>query len=165
MSTNRRQFMQRSGLVAVTVAVPSWVLGCGGAPAAKEPAGGGGDTPPAGGGDTSAWDAKAAELEGTGVLTTEAPGKWDGKAGSHAPQVSFAPGKVNVMTKHPMTEEHWITVHYVRDQGGTIIGLKEYAGTDPEASTSFDLPEGTTEITAYSHCNKHDHWSTAGTVG
>ena len=159
--SNRREFLKRSSLVAVTVAVPAWVLGCGSkSPSPKGPGGGdmsGGDMAAAE--PNSEWEARASELESNTVLTTAEPGDWDGKAGSHVPQVSFEDGAAVIFTGHPMTEEHWITVHYIKNQDGMVIGLQEYAGTDAEAKTSFELPEGTTEITAYSHCNKHDHWS------
>jgi superoxide reductase len=142
---SRRVALEYTGLVAVSVAVPSW-LSASEAQAAPE--------------KTAAWQARAKELEGKGpIYTATAPGKWKGKEGSHVPVASFEAGQVTILTKHPMTTEHWITTHYIKNQKGDVIGLKEFAGTDPEAKSTFPVPKGTTILTVYSHCNLHDLWS------
>ena len=46
-------------------------------------------------------------------------------------------GRVTVVTKHPMTPEHWITTHYIKNEKGTVIGLKEFKGTDSAAKSTF----------------------------
>ena len=159
--TSRRGFLKSSGLVAVTVAVPSSLWGCGSKSKSENtvPEGNGAGGEP----DTSAWEAKAKELEGNGILTADSPGKWDGKQGGHVPKVTFNEGEgtVTVETTHGMSEEHWITTQYVRDQNGKVVGLESFQGTDPKALSTFQVPEGTTELTAYSHCNLHDHWKAA----
>jgi desulfoferrodoxin (superoxide reductase-like protein) len=56
---------------------------------------------------------------------------------------------VTIVTKHPMTPEHHITTHYIKNQKGVVIGLKEFASTDTEAKSTFALPKGTTALTVY----------------
>ncbi len=144
-SVSRRTFIKYSGLVTISVAVPSW-LSSRGAEAAS--------------GKNDAWEARAKELEGKGaVYTAAAPGKWKGKEGSHVPVATFDSGGVTVVTKHPMTPEHYITTHYIKNEKGTVIGLKEFKGTDAAAKSTFPLPKGTTTITVCSNCNLHDLWS------
>jgi desulfoferrodoxin (superoxide reductase-like protein) len=144
-SVNRRTFIKYNGLAAITVAVPSWLYSQG-AEAAS--------------GKNEAWEARAKELEGKGpTYTAAAPGKWKGKEGSHVPVATFDSAGVTVVTKHPMTPEHWITTHYIKNEKGTVIGLKEFKGTDSAAKSTFPLPKGTTTITVWSNCNLHDLWS------
>ncbi|MEW6745910.1 MAG: desulfoferrodoxin family protein [Planctomycetota bacterium] len=149
VATNRRTFLKASGLVAVTVAVPSFVWGCSRAEDVAEAV----EVK-----KKEEWEKRAAALEQPGVHTTSSPGKWEGKAAGHVPQVTFRQGECELFTKHPMSEEHYITAHYLRNQDGIVIGWHDFQGTDPEARHTFTLPKGTTQITAYSHCNQHDHW-------
>jgi desulfoferrodoxin (superoxide reductase-like protein) len=144
-SVNRRAFMKYNGLVAITVAIPSWLRDRQAEAASAK---------------NDAWETRAKELEGKGpVYTAAAPGKWKGKEGSHVPVATFEGGGVTVVTKHPMTPEHWITTHYIKNQKGVVIGLKEFQGTDPAAKSTFPLPKGTTSITVCSYCNLHDLWN------
>jgi len=137
--------MKFNGLVAISVAVPSWLIERAAEAAPKK---------------NHAWEARAKELEAKGpAYTAAAPGKWKGKEGGHVPVASFEAGQVTIVTKHPMTPEHWITTHYIKNQKGVVIGLKEFTGTDPEAKSTFPLPKGTTALTVCSHCNLHDLWS------
>jgi desulfoferrodoxin (superoxide reductase-like protein) len=112
------------------------------------------------------WEQRAAELEGSqdAVYTNAAPGPWAGKEGSHVPSL-IADGEARIETAHgqtvnePDTEDHYITTLYVRDQDGVVIHLVELDGTEEAPTTSFTPPEGTTEMTAFSHCNLHGLWS------
>jgi superoxide reductase len=143
---SRRAAIKYNGLVAISVAVPTWLIereADAGAPKKSH-----------------AWEARAKELEAKGpVYTAAAPGKWQGKEGGHVPSASFEARQVTIVTKHPMTPEHWITTHYIKNQKGVVIGLKEFSGTDPEAKSTFPLPKGTTALRVYSYCNRHDLWS------
>ncbi len=168
-TVTRRGFFQRAGLVAVAVSVPAWVWGCGGSSEAAgvgETSSGGEavadttvDVSVAATGVSDEARAQVAALEAEAVYTASEPGPWEGKAGSHVPQVSFAVGSVALFTDHGMSPEHWIDAQYVKDQDGNLIAFAAHAGTDAEARASFTLPEGTTQITAYSHCNRHGDWS------
>jgi desulfoferrodoxin (superoxide reductase-like protein) len=145
---SRRTALEYQALVALSVAVPSWLIDRDASAAAPK--------------KNAAWEARAKELEGKGpAYTADAPGKWKGKEGGHVPAASFEAGQVTIVTKHPMTPEHFITTHYIKNQKGVVIGLKEFSGTDPEAKSSFALPKGTTSLTVYSHCNLHDLWTAA----
>ena len=66
-----------------------------------------------------------------------------------------------------MTEAHWLTTIYGRDQDGVVIHLIEFvargAGAATAATTSFSIPSGTTSMTAYAYCNLHDAWSSVAT--
>lgn len=74
---------------------------------------------------------------------------------------------------HPMTEGHWITTMYVRNQYNYVVRLRDfgavrvlpqYVDTDPVLI--FDVPAGTTELTPWAFCNLHQHWKgTTTTLG
>jgi desulfoferrodoxin (superoxide reductase-like protein) len=142
---SRRAFIKYNGLATITVAVPAW-LRSGQAEAATT--------------KNAAWEARAKELEGKGpIYTADSPGKWKGKEGGHVPTATFDNAGVTIVTKHPMTAEHWITTHYIKNEKGMVIGLKEFKGTDAAAKSTFPLPKGTTSVTVYSNCNLHDLWN------
>ena len=89
---------------------------------------------------------------------------WEGKAGSHAPEVTIKDGKVEVVTKHPMTAEHFIVRHTVILADGKVLGGKTFTAKDKPES-SFDLPkEYKGKLCVTSFCNLHDLWLTETTV-
>ena len=99
-----------------------------------------------------------------GIVYTEASqGKWEGKAGSHAPQVAVDGKKVAVATKHPMSEKHFIVRHTLVAADGTVVGAKTFFPTDAEASSEFEAPAAGTYY-ATSFCNLHDFWVTEFTI-
>jgi superoxide reductase len=95
------------------------------------------------------------------IYTREAPGRWAGKEGAHAPKVTMEGRAVRVVTPHPMTQKHFIVKHTLVTAGGKFIGEKAFENTDPAAESSYELPEafkGT--LWATSFCNLHDLWVT-----
>jgi desulfoferrodoxin (superoxide reductase-like protein) len=150
--TTRRAFFGFLGGAAVTPAI-----GCyGGAPSDS--------------GLSDAWERRAQQLEeSNGVYSAADEGIWPGKAGTHVPTivVDKASGTATVSSTHPMTEAHWLTTIYVRDQDGVVIHLIEFlargTGAATAATTTFSIPSGTTSLTAYAYCNLHDAWSTVAT--
>lgn len=153
---DRRDFLKRTSVAAIAFAVPTWVWSTACGPAAVE--------------KNATWEARATELEGKGtVLTKEAPGKWSEKVTPHIPAATFNKGanSVDIVVPHPMTEAHWISDVYIKNQDGIVIGFmtweaKNYEGeAATQAKATFTLPAGTTEITTYSYCNLHDHWKIA----
>lgn len=95
------------------------------------------------------------------VYTKDAPGRWAGKEATHAPKVALEGRKVKVTTPHTMSEKHFIVKHTLLTPEGKFIGEKTFAGTDPVAESSYDLPEGFKGILwATSFCNLHDLWLT-----
>lgn len=148
MSPERRDFLKMIGVGVTVAVVPASMVGCGDDP--DEIA------------TNDAWEALAATKEAGGVYTTANPGKWAGKEGAHAPLLSWDGVRfLTVEAKHPMGTDHWITVIYIRNQNGIVIGLQEFSSTDPAAIVVFSLPNGTTGVTAFAHCNLHDAWATA----
>jgi len=97
----------------------------------------------------------------TNVIYTEGnPGKWAGKAKTHAPMVDVAAGKVSVKTTHPMSVEHYIVRHTLVLGDGTVVGGVTFKPNDP-AESSYDLPPGYKgKVYATSFCNLHDFWLT-----
>lgn len=98
-----------------------------------------------------------------GVIYTEKnPGKWADKVGGHAPKVSIEGRKVTIVTKHPMTEKHYIVRHTLVTSGGKVIGEKVFYPTDKEAVSTYDLDYETPgykgKLYATSFCNLHDLW-------
>ncbi len=98
------------------------------------------------------------------VYTKDQPGQWAKKVGSHAPEVTVEGGKASLITKHPMSEEHYIVRHTVVLADGTVVGGKTFTPADKPES-SFALPAGYKgKVYATSFCNKHDFWLTEFTV-
>ena len=127
-----------------------------------------GSTPIGGGDPGEAWERRAQQLEeSNGVNRADDEGVWPGKAATHVPAivVDKARGTATVSSTHPMTEAHWLTTIYVRDQDGVVIHLIEFlargADAATTATTTFSIPSGTTSMTAYAYCNLHDAWSSA----
>lgn len=125
---------------------------------------------------TSAAVAATATVVGTGnvfastssttgiVYSATDEGKWKGKNGSHAPSIHVGGSNVHVMTKHGMSEKHFIVRHTLVGADGTVLGSKTFNPTDKPAST-FTLPDGYKgKLTATSFCNLHDLWVTETTV-
>lgn len=99
------------------------------------------------------------------IYTKEAPWRWAGKEGAHAPKPTMEGRKIKVVTLHPMTEKHFIVKHTLVTLEGKVIGEKTFANTNPAAESSYDLPEGFRgTLRATSFCNLHDLWLTEFTV-
>ncbi len=94
------------------------------------------------------------------IFTKDAPGKWAGKEGIHAPMVTVAGDKVTLVTDHPMSEAHFIVRHTLVLDDGTFVGATTFTPTDKPEST-YELPSGYKgKIQATSFCNLHDFWLT-----
>jgi superoxide reductase len=106
--------------------------------------------------------AQAAKVFPVGLIYTKgAPGRWAGKEGAHAPQVTVEGKNVKVVTPHPMTEKHFIVKHTLLTPNGKVLGEKTFANTDPAAESSYELPEGFKgALWITSFCNLHDLWLT-----
>ena len=99
------------------------------------------------------------------IYTKEAPGRWAGKEGAHAPKVTVEGRKIKVVTSHPMTEKHFIVKHTLLTMEGKVIGEKTFANTEPAAESSYELPAGFKgTLWATSFCNLHDLWLAEFTV-
>jgi superoxide reductase len=99
------------------------------------------------------------------VYTKDAPGRWAGKEGSHAPKVIMQGGSVKITTAHPMSEKHYIVKHTLLTPDGKVLGEKTFAPTDKTAESAYALPDGFKgAVWAASFCNIHDLWVTEFTV-
>jgi superoxide reductase len=98
------------------------------------------------------------------IYTKDNPGKWADKVGSHAPQVTVTGLTVAVVTKHPMSNEHFIVKHTLVLENGTYVGATVFTPTDKPES-SYELPAGFKgKFYVTSFCNLHDFWLTETTV-
>ncbi|KAL7535329.1 hypothetical protein ACHAXR_006425 [Thalassiosira sp. AJA248-18] len=71
---------------------------------------------------------------------------------------SVTVGKENISV-HPMDTFHFITEIYVMDDVGNIIVMSSLDPTGANvAAIDFNIPQGTSTLTAYSWCNIHGHW-------
>ena len=94
------------------------------------------------------------------IYTKDNPGKWAGKEGSHAPQVTVTGSTVAIMTKHPMSSDHFIVRHTLVLEDGTFVNAMTFTPADKPES-AFDLPPGYKgKIYVTSFCNLHDFWLT-----
>ena len=102
----------------------------------------------------------------TGVVyTKEDPGRWAKKVGSHAPEITVDGSKVKIVTKHPMSENHYIVRHTLVSADGKVVGEKTFRPTDRKALSIFDIPaDAGTHFYATSFCNLHDFWVVEFTI-
>jgi superoxide reductase len=99
------------------------------------------------------------------IYTKEAPGRWAGKEGAHAPKVIVKGRNIKVVTPHPMSQKHFIVKHTLLTPEGRFIGEKTFENTDPAAESSYEVPEGFRgTLWATSFCNLHDLWLTEFTL-
>ena len=157
---NRRSMMRAGAAFSVALTIPNWLWGCG--PDEETTDNNADDVT-----IDPAWEGRVETFEADiPTYTSEMPGEWAGKEATHLPIVMLLAGQgsVEVSTNHEMTEEHFIAAHYIKDQDGRVIAFAEYAN-DPDVTprTTFKLPSGTTKITVFSYCNKHDIWEAAAT--
>ncbi len=99
------------------------------------------------------------------VYSKDSPGKWAGKAGSHAPKVKMEGNKATITTTHSMSEKHYIVRHTLVTSDGSVLGEKTFYPSDKKAESAFEISakKGTT-LFATSFCNKHDLWAIEFTV-
>jgi superoxide reductase len=92
------------------------------------------------------------------IYTQDNPGRWEGKQGAHVPQVKVTGAKVSVVTKHPMSAEHFIVRHTLVLANGTYVGAKTFTPADKPES-EYELPAGYKgKFYVTSFCNLHDFW-------
>jgi len=92
------------------------------------------------------------------IFTQNNPGRWAGKEGLHVPQVTVTGNTVSVVTKHPMSDEHFIVRHTLDLEDGTYVGSKTFTPADKPESI-YELPadfKGKFYVTSF--CNLHDFW-------
>ena len=98
------------------------------------------------------------------VYTKDEPGHWQGKEGTHAPQITIEGRKVSVVTPHPMTGEHFIVRHTLVLADGKVLDAQNFALTD-KAESTYELPaDYSGAVCATSFCNLHDLWVTVTQV-
>ena len=98
------------------------------------------------------------------IYSKDNPGRWAEKVGSHAPVVTVHGDKVQVETKHPMSDAHFIVRHTLVLADGTVLGDKTFTPKDKPVS-SYTLPKGYKgDLYATSFCNRHDFWLTKTAV-
>lgn len=80
----------------------------------------------------------------------------------HIPLVMESTDKEDghVSLSHPMTKEHLIDDIWVLDQNERQISCVKLNATD-HAFDAFGIPDGTTNVTAFAHCNLHGVWAAA----
>jgi superoxide reductase len=99
------------------------------------------------------------------IYTKDAPGRWAGREGTHAPKPSLEGGTLKIQTPHGMSEKHYIVKHTVMTPDGKLIGEKTFAPTDTVAESSYALPAGFKgALWIASFCNIHDLWVTEFTI-
>jgi superoxide reductase len=98
------------------------------------------------------------------IYTQDDPGRWEGKQGAHVPQVKVTGSKVEVVTNHPMSSEHFIVRHTLVLANGTYVGSKTFTPADKPQS-EYELPAGYKgKFYVTSFCNLHDFWLAEATA-
>ena len=100
------------------------------------------------------------------IFTDKSQGVWKGKAGSHVPVINVEKAggviKLNLQTKHAMSEKHYIVRHTVVNGLGEVLGAKTFHWKDEPVSThEIKIPSGGAkagELFVMSYCNLHDLW-------
>jgi len=114
----------------------------------------------------SVLPASAAENTKENIFTysQKNQGRWEGKAGSHAPVVSVEGDKITVETKHGMSEMHYIVKHSIVTDTGEVLGEQVFYPSDKKAISVFEIKGKHKEVYALSFCNLHDLWVTEFTI-
>jgi superoxide reductase len=85
-------------------------------------------------------------------------GVWEGKQGSHVPDIEVKNGKATITTNHSQSSSHYIVRHSLLLSNGTVVGAKTFAHDD-EPVSEYELPaDYIGKLFATSFCNKHDLW-------
>jgi len=99
------------------------------------------------------------------VYTKDAPGRWAGREGSHAPKVTLEGAAIKISNAHTMSQKHYIVKHTLLTPEGKFLGEKTFAPTDSAAESTYTLPDGFKgTVWAAIFCNIHDLWVTEFTV-
>ncbi len=98
------------------------------------------------------------------AYTQEHQGRWEGKAGSHAPVITIEGNKVTMETKHGMSEAHYIVKHSLVDGNGNVLGEQIFFPQDKKAISTYVVEGKHSELYALSFCNIHDLWVTKFSV-
>ena len=85
-------------------------------------------------------------------------GRWEGKAGSHAPVVTIEGSKISVETKHGMADTHYIVKHSIVTESGEVLGENVFFPSDKKAISTYEIKGKHTKLYALSFCNLHDLW-------
>jgi superoxide reductase len=103
-------------------------------------------------------------LAGGIYYTKEAQGRWNGKAGSHLPNLEIGRSAegvtVQVVTKHEMRGyDHYIVKHVLLDQKFQVLQEKLFnPQVDQAPMSQFVLKSYSGPLYAVSLCNLHDAW-------
>lgn len=101
-------------------------------------------------------------LAGKLIYSADSPGRWAGKEQGHVPQmrVERTGDEVNVqvVTRHPMSSDHYIVKHMVLDARFEILAetLFDYGFDYPQSHHRLTGVSG--RLFAVSLCNIHDSW-------
>lgn len=98
------------------------------------------------------------------AYTQEHQGRWEGKAGSHAPIITIEGNKITVETKHGMSDAHYIVKHSLLDGNGNVLGEQVFFPQDKKAISTYVVEGKHSELYALSFCNIHDLWVTKFSV-
>jgi superoxide reductase len=106
--------------------------------------------------------ASATENSKTNIFayTQEHQGRWEGKAGSHAPVITIEGNEITLETKHEMSDVHYIVKHSLLDSNGNVLGEQIFFPQDKKAISTYVIEGKYTELYALSFCNIHDLWVT-----
>ena len=156
---NRRSILKNTGLFVACVSVPKWLTGCGEAlqTVVKK------DVPfnglPIFNED---WQFRGKQLEDAGVVKSRKNvpdhNSTEQELAQHLPILTFGTDKISININHPMEPDHWITTIYCRDQHQRVFGLSEFLSSAEKPFAEFVLPDGTTDVSAFSFCSRHLHW-------
>ena len=92
------------------------------------------------------------------IYTKDNPGRWADVVKTHSPEVTVTGSKVAVVTKHPMSDKHFIVRHTLVLGDGTYIGATTFTPAD-KPEYSYELPAGFKgKFYVTSFCNQHDFW-------
>lgn len=102
--------------------------------------------------------AKENSVKNIFAYSASEPGRWEGKAGSHAPVVTVDGNKVTIETKHGMEEMHYIVKHSLVTSSGEVLGEQVFFPKDKKAVSTYEIKEKGMQLFALSFCNLHDLW-------
>ena len=73
------------------------------------------------------------------MYTADNPWQWAKKVGGHAPMVTKDGFKIAITTNHSMSEIHYIVLHTLVAEDGTVIGSQTFPPDDEKPVSTYDL--------------------------
>eukprot|EP00466_Bigelowiella_natans_P012840 jgi/Bigna1/82114/fgenesh1_pg.88_\ len=94
------------------------------------------------------------------VFSVDFPGKWAGKAGTHAPMIKIVGSNLEISVNHAAKNiDHMVTHLILLNENRKIVALEILQdGMAPKYTIRLSMVAGSKFVTPYAYCNLHGMW-------